>query len=105
MNKTLLTIFAIAIYISGFGQSAKSVLMKTKMQARSPMILVNESTPQPAQNNAAQSMQSRHVGNGNQTSGVCNIASLGQAPNAFGASGGSRTQVSFSQALNTVSFI
>ena len=42
---------------------------------------------------------------GNQTSTVCNVASIGQAVNALGSGGGSRTQVSFNQDLNTVAFL
>jgi hypothetical protein len=106
MKKNLLSFVAILISTMSFGQSAKSVLTKTRMQA-TPQRTVNESVTNPnPQQSTHQTSQARHgSGNGNHTSTVCNVIPLGSAPNAFGAASGSRTQVSYDQNLNTVAFI
>jgi hypothetical protein len=102
MKKSLLTLAAIAISIAGFGQTAKSVQLRTPMRAKHPSS-VNEST---ANQTVQQSHQSAaRTGHGrNQTSSVCQVVPLGSAPNAFGAASGSRTLVAYDQDLNTVVF-
>jgi hypothetical protein len=105
MKKCLLTLAAVAISIAGFGQSAKSVLLNTPMRFNHPAS-VKEGVAAPAQKNAAsQASQARHGNGSTQTSTVCNVVTLGQAANAFGAASGSRTQVSYDQNLNTVAFL
>src|SRR5690349_5899941 len=105
MKKCLLTVAAIVISIVGYGQSAKSVLLKTPMHIK-PAAMVNESesatTSQSSTSpNASQSRKGGHV----QTSSVCSVVQLGNAPNAFGAASGSRAQVCYDQNLNTVGFL
>src|SRR5690242_19237594 len=99
MKNNLLTSDCFAFCGSVFGQSAKSVLMQTKMKARSPMIMVNEPTAAPGQVSAPPATHARRTSGNNQTSTVCNVATLGHAANALGSGGGSRTQVSFNQDL------
>src|SRR6187455_2553106 len=102
MKKSLLTLTAIIISIAGFGQSGKSVLTKTRMQAKHPsQVSITETSTTPVQN---QSSQSRKSGN-NQTSSVCGVPILGNGPNAFGTAGGSRAQLSYDQDLDAVVFV